>query len=594
VSPPTQELQQDVELDTDTNNRNDDETQVSQNRLDGGEKRGMKRQRQYNDHDPNYDRFGHRASASLFIDRLPENISTKELSNLFQRYAAIKEIQLGNKTLQRGEFRTAVVKFYSAEEAIQCRNALQHYQDKDWENPILINFVKMDEPSERHSDGRTGVSGGINSGAGNTGFRHRYRQQSQIHSAYSPIPYDSYYYAPHQYYVPPSSPSGFSPSRGRRHYYTSPTPFISGASVGGASAGGISYHQSSRRVYPPQASSPHYQPPPPPPPPPQYSSYYHTGGYVMDMVPSPSPHYGYVTSPIAHSSVSSIDVPGYHEQYRQHRHNNSSHHYHYHHHHNNHRQHSNRVTHSYPLQSITIPTSPTQKISGSPLDQDKLGNTACPCLFVKNFSRFITEECIRNAFPSVKHILMGTKNLQYGEHRTAYLYFEDVQTAVQERNRLNNKTIPMLHYKPKVSHSSCNVPANNGNSLDGSQEQQYHEDLDMQQPLMIYYSKRPQDQQPHSSSNVLNYFFDSRGNPATNCLFVDQLPYNISESEIHRIFDKFSPVNIVVGNKQLTPNEFRTALVYFATVQQAVNCRSELQNYRIDNRVITINYRRIR
>lgn len=107
---------------------------------------------------------------------------------------------------------------------------------------------------------------------------------------------------------------------------------------------------------------------------------------------------------------------------------------------------------------------------------------------------------------------------------------------------------------------------------------------------MIYYSKRPQDQQPQSK--VLNYLYDSCGNRATHCLFVDQLPYNILESEIRQIFERYAPVNIVIGNKQLKVGEYRTALVYFATVEQAVICRSELQNHKVHDHAMVINFRR--
>jgi len=105
--------------------------------------RGVKRVRDQ-DSDPILDRHGNPSSARLFVDRLPYDITEREISELFNKYEGFTNIQMGNKALKAGEFRTCVVIFASSEQSAAARITLQHFQGPGWTSPMLINFVKQD------------------------------------------------------------------------------------------------------------------------------------------------------------------------------------------------------------------------------------------------------------------------------------------------------------------------------------------------------------------------------------------------------------------------------------------------------------------
>jgi len=114
--------------------------------------RGVKRGREQ-DNDPMLDRHGNSASPKLFVNKLPTNIKEEEIVDLFSKYDGFVNVQLGNKVLLPGEFRTCVVKFNTSEQAAAARVGLQHHQASEWTNPMLINFVKQDtRDSQYHSD----------------------------------------------------------------------------------------------------------------------------------------------------------------------------------------------------------------------------------------------------------------------------------------------------------------------------------------------------------------------------------------------------------------------------------------------------------
>eukprot|EP00026_Physarum_polycephalum_P007073 Phypoly_transcript_07126.p1 GENE.Phypoly_transcript_07126~~Phypoly_transcript_07126.p1 ORF type:complete len:362 (+),score=63.41 Phypoly_transcript_07126:374-1459(+) len=75
--------------------------------------------------------------------------------------------------------------------------------------------------------------------------------------------------------------------------------------------------------------------------------------------------------------------------------------------------------------------------------------------------------------------------------------------------------------------------------------------------------------------------FDGKGNAASNSLFVDCLPHNIRENQIHTIFShSVGFKGLHMGTKALAPHEFRTAVVHFNTTENALKARAQLQNHR--------------
>jgi hypothetical protein len=185
-------------------------------------------------------------------------------------------------------------------------------------------------------------------------------------------------------------------------------------------------------------------------------------------------------------------------------------------------------------------------------ERDKLGNRACATLFVTNFKPQTTEEDVRRIFPSVERIMLGTKTLKEGEFRTGYLFFDSVHTAVNERNRV----------------------------LQTEESNRDHE-------LNIHFSKRPQDQiyaapSPPPLYHAIQrdpyaeYYYDHLGNPATTSLFVDCLPPNVEEEAIFKMFESYSPTAVKLGTKELRDNEFRTCVVHFSSVDQAMQARIKL------------------
>jgi RNA recognition motif-containing protein len=206
-------------------------------------------------------------------------------------------------------------------------------------------------------------------------------------------------------------------------------------------------------------------------------------------------------------------------------------------------------------------------------ERDKLGNRACATLFVTNFKPQTTEEDARRIFPNVERIMLGTKTLKEGEFRTGYLFFDSVHTAVNERNRV----LRTQAEKPKD-----------------------HE-------LNIHFSKRPQDQLYATPSPpplyhavqrdpYAEYYYDHRGNPATNSLFVDCLPPNVDEEAILKNFRPYSPTAVKLGTKELRDNEFRTCVVHFSSVDQAIQARIKLNGTPFDSdwrKPMIINFRSI-
>jgi hypothetical protein len=217
-------------------------------------------------------------------------------------------------------------------------------------------------------------------------------------------------------------------------------------------------------------------------------------------------------------------------------------------------------------------------IQGYPYEErDKLGNRACATLFVTNFEPQTTEEDVRCMFPTAERVMLGTKALKEGEYRTGYISFDSVQTAVMERNRVMRMQ-----------------------SEEGNRER-IHE-------LNIHFSKRPQDQVyaavlPPSPPPMYHtvqhdpyaeYYYDHRGNPATNLLFVDCLPPTANEESVFRLFERYGPSAVKLGKKTLKENEFRTCIIHFPTVDQAIQARVKLNGISFDKewrKPMVINFR---
>jgi hypothetical protein len=168
--------------------------------------------------------------------------------------------------------------------------------------------------------------------------------------------------------------------------------------------------------------------------------------------------------------------------------------------------------------------------------------------------------------------MLGTKTLKEGEFRTGYLFFDSMHTAVRERSRVLREQ---------------------------------SENKDNEHELNIHFSKRPQDQattpppiyRPMIQRDpYAEYYYDQRGNPATSALFVDCLPPHVDEDSIFRKFDAFSPTAVKIGTKELRDNEFRTCVIHFATMEQAMQARLKLNGAPFDEnwrKPMVINFRSI-
>jgi len=255
-------------------------------------------------------------------------------------------------------------------------------------------------------------------------------------------------------------------------------------------------------------------------------------------------------------------------------------------------------------------------------DRDSLGNSACSTLFVKNFVPTITQERIRGLFPTAIKILAGTKELRPGEFRTAYITFDSIPAAVAARHHVNGFTDadqqkPLVvnysvrpHDQPKQSHtpamgSHTGIPYGMGGI--GGMGNMGFGMSDYTFPLNYIHSRgfgapfmdfgpgfrgfggnRANFPTSMPSMSALGealpgfaVVVDSKGNPATNTLFVDCLPYDVKESTLKSIFSNTTGFRgLQMGNKVLQSNEYRTAVVYYNVVENAVRARGQLQYHK--------------
>jgi len=269
----------------------------------------------------------------------------------------------------------------------------------------------------------------------------------------------------------------------------------------------------------------------------------------------------------------------------------------------------------------------SQSVNGEMIhDRDSLGNTACATLFVKNLAPSMSSEQIRGLFPTAVKILAGTKELKPGEFRTAYISFESIPAAVAARHHMtgyinNEQTTPLIiNYsvrpqdQPKSTMPSVGFPGihygvNNlgygdfgfapgfdyghtrgsggvsgfaapfgGFGAEGFASSSAFRNFGARQNLPSPISIIAGETLPGFS--VVD-MFDSKGHPATNTLFIDCLPYDVRESTLRYIFGNTVGFRgMQMGNKILQPNEYRTAVVYYNHVENAVRARGQLQYHR--------------
>lgn len=268
----------------------------------------------------------------------------------------------------------------------------------------------------------------------------------------------------------------------------------------------------------------------------------------------------------------------------------------------------------------------TTHLSGEVIhDRDTLGNPACATLFVKNFVPTITHEHIRGLFPTATKVLAGTKELRPGEFRTAYISFDGIAAAVAARHNANGYTdiqqqVPLIvNYsvrpfdQPKqlhsmsVPHLPAAIPYGMSRGFPAMPEYAFPFDYGQPRgfgPLMGDFGVNvmggargivPRTNFP-STPHMMGMpghgealpggftivdLVDSKGNPATNTLFVDCLPYDVRESTLRNLFGNTTGFRgLQMGNKILQPNEYRTAVVHYNIVENAVRARAQIQYHR--------------
>lgn len=100
------------------------------------------------------DRHGVPADVTLFLDRMPQQMTESELRKLIHLHGGgsgkqLVNIWFGTKALAPGEFRTATAKFETVDAAVCCRKLLQHFQGENWPLPLRVNFVRKREGAPR-------------------------------------------------------------------------------------------------------------------------------------------------------------------------------------------------------------------------------------------------------------------------------------------------------------------------------------------------------------------------------------------------------------------------------------------------------------
>ena len=111
-------------------------------------------QRKPTDDEMQTDRYGVGADTTLFLDKMPPDYTESDLRALIVEKGggadSLVNIWFGTKPLGPGEFRTATARFKHTQDAVNCRQLLQHYKEEHWQLGMRVNFVR------RKGEGRPG------------------------------------------------------------------------------------------------------------------------------------------------------------------------------------------------------------------------------------------------------------------------------------------------------------------------------------------------------------------------------------------------------------------------------------------------------
>ncbi|GBG60590.1 hypothetical protein CBR_g8611 [Chara braunii] len=88
------------------------------------------------------DSKGNPASATLFVDGLPQDVTEDAVRGIFATHPGFKDLKLGTKALTEEEFRTCVVFFDSVANACVARVARDGTRLHGWKRDMVVNFKK--------------------------------------------------------------------------------------------------------------------------------------------------------------------------------------------------------------------------------------------------------------------------------------------------------------------------------------------------------------------------------------------------------------------------------------------------------------------
>ncbi|GBG74806.1 hypothetical protein CBR_g19317 [Chara braunii] len=342
-----------------------------------------------------YDRHGNPVSKTLFIDRLPHDITEEEIEKLFKRFHGLSAVKLGRKELKSGEFRTCTVEFTEPEHAASARKALQHHKEKDWPEKMIINFVKpkrvFDALGNAVPNGTSAATTGsaavlsspdapllqLTGRIPQPGLWEPTASLSSVDNVYVPYPALGLNESSVRFAPPPSS-LGQSVDHFGREPFGGLTSVPHASSVQGFHPMGSGLgHATSASLQRLQAL-------------PTLPQLHH-----MDLFSSPHLVKGFGHLPAT------------------------------------------------PPQSLAAGLQPSLQPSLPPAlppsaftEVDRLGNPPCSTLFVSNFEPTVTVEQVRKMFPLATQVSLSKKELHAGELRSCFITFPDLATAISERHRM--------------------------------------------------------------------------------------------------------------------------------------------------------------
>eukprot|EP00310_Coccolithus_braarudii_P024877 CAMPEP_0183355858 /NCGR_PEP_ID=MMETSP0164_2-20130417/42121_1 /TAXON_ID=221442 /ORGANISM="Coccolithus pelagicus ssp braarudi, Strain PLY182g" /LENGTH=513 /DNA_ID=CAMNT_0025529099 /DNA_START=44 /DNA_END=1585 /DNA_ORIENTATION=+ len=243
--------------------------------------------------------------------------------------------------------------------------------------------------------------------------------------------------------------------------------------------------------------------------------------------------------------------------------------------------------------------------SGESAFLDKHRTPACPTLFLPNLPHNATEQTVRALFPTSTGIYCSTKPLASTERRTSYCSFENTETAIHERQRLDNVRfcdVPCLaelgpgsverlvvsfskRGQGRVWSANERRPKDAQNASAGS-----YAAANAYMPAGgPGYMPTSQNFGSHSSSlcaavahstAMLGERDRSRGGAPCPTLFVTRMPRTATEETVRALFPLAT--RVFCSRKPLREGEDRTAYVSFESTQVAVSERQRVHDYRMD------------